>query len=129
MLDGDVAGPRTLRGNRHDDLGDQLTLFERGRERAVEQVSRLELALAADRAHCEAAAEGQHDRRHVRGRIGVRQAAADRAAVSHLQVADAGRALGERCDRRALDGNRPRELVPGRQRSDRELVVAHVHAA
>ena len=66
-------------------------------------------------------AEGEHHRRQVRGRVAVRERAADRAPMPHLRVADHPAAVVEtigQCSCRsgsALDGRVTRE------RADREL--------
>ena len=39
--------------------------------------------------------ERQHDRRIVRGGIGVREAAAERAAIAHLRIANRRRRFGQ----------------------------------
>ena len=51
----------------------------------------------------------------------MHEASADRSEVAHLQVADVGRALGDRLE--AWIERASVELVPGRERADVELAV------
>ena len=115
------AEPEPSSGTGITHLGDQLALGERRHERPERELGRVDRALAGLRAHREPRSERDRHGGHVRRRVGVREPAADRAEVAHLEVADAGGAIGERSK------GRPRaaslELVPRGHRADHELAV------
>jgi hypothetical protein len=94
MLDFYVRGSCSGR-EREDDLGDQLSLVDRCRERPEEELRGFDRPLADSRAHDELRTECEHDRGQVGRGIGVGEAPTDRAAVADLEVADLGGALGD----------------------------------
>ena len=104
-------------GRRDVHRGHDLVALERRLEQALEEVLGRDLApVGRDRR-----AERDERRRIVRRRIGVRDRAADRAAVADLRVADPP---GERRERRdeLLDRRRLVDLGVGDERADREFV-------
>ena len=107
---------------RHADLGHHLLRPDRRLEDAVEEVRRGDRPRAVRPGDVDLAVEREQHRRQVRGRIAVRERAADRAAMAHLRIADqAGRVRDERAV--LLHERRRRDVVVARQRADRELVA------
>ena len=85
-------GVRALRLAAGDaDLGDQLALLERGRVVVDEELVGRDRPRAGRALGDDLGAQRERDRGQVAVRIGLRERAADRAAVAHLLIADAGR--------------------------------------
>ena len=86
--------PQRSRQQRQFDVGDHLTRRERGLEVAEVEVAGGDpaRALRTERAHPRA--ERERQARQLRRGVGVREAAADRAAVADPEVADARRRVG-----------------------------------
>jgi hypothetical protein len=72
----------------HADLDEQLVLAERGRHQALKPLIDLHGAASLRAFAHELRAHRDGGRGHVRGRIGVRERAADGALVPHLRIAD-----------------------------------------
>ena len=109
------GGRRALRRPGHDERRQQLVRLDRGRERPVEERPGRHQPLAARRAHDHRGVEGERGERELGGGIGVREAAAERAAHADRQVADAGGGLAQQAVRarelHALEGGVPDERV------------------
>ena len=129
VLHGDVCRAGSASRNRDHDFRDELPLLECGRERTGDEVLYSDRPGARGRLKQELAAERDQYRRHVRGRIGVGEASADRAAIPHLKVADPLRALVQRYESGSRELGCSRELVPRRKRSDVEIVAASLDTA
>ena len=129
MLEGLVGGARAGRAQRHGDLGQELPGPQRRQEGAEEELVGRHLPLIMGRAPVEDRIEREHDRGQVRGGIGMGEAAAHRAAVPDLEVADALCAVDERGERRSPQFLRLCEIAPGRERSDPEVSVALRYSA
>ena len=90
--------------------------------------ARLDPALAVHRLRAQAAAEREHDGRHFRSRIGMREIAADGAAVADLRMRDVRQRF---VDQRqfALRHRIALEAAVARQRADAQAVAgAVIHA-
>ncbi len=110
----------------HADLRQHLLRVERRLEEAGEALGDRQRALAAGAANDELGVEREQDRRRVGGGVGVRDRAADRAAVPHLRVADRADGLGE--DRaRGAQELVVLEVVVARERADRDRVAVLAH--
>ena len=114
------VAPAVVAGQlRHPHLGHDLLRPDRRLEDAAEEVRRRNGADAVRPGDVDLAVEREHDRRQVRGRIAVRERAADRAAMPHLRIADQpGRVRDERVV--LLQQRRRRDVVMARQRADRD---------
>ena len=95
-------GPR-----RQPDLDDDLVGGERGGERRDEHVGGTDGALAGAPDNRDLGVAGHRDARHFRGRIGVRDAAADGAAIADLVVGD----LADRGLEQGMRGVEPRVVL------------------
>jgi len=102
---------------RNTDLREHLTLPQRGLERTGEELDRCERAVSVRAVRDEVGVEREQDRAEVRSGIAVGDRAADRAAVTHLRVADA---FGRVVDHRALlrEHRIPGQLAMARKRAD-----------
>ena len=76
------------RHRRHGHVDDELAGLEAGGEEADEEVGRGNRPRCVAAPHADRGVERQHHRRQLGGRIGVREAAADGAAVADLRVGD-----------------------------------------
>ena len=107
---------------REPDLGNDLVLGERRLKRSFEVLRRFDVAAALRPDRPDGRIESQRGRGLVGSRVGVREAAADRAACADLQVAYSARRLGEgrelRAHRRVM-----RDVAVRRERSDRDDAV------
>ena len=84
-----LKAPAALRRPRRQaDLGDDLVGLERGRQRALEEIGRLDHARAGLADDGDLRLAGHRDAGHFGGRIGMRDAAADGAAVADLVMRD-----------------------------------------
>src|SRR5437762_4692150 len=84
----EIRAAGSLGDCRYANFGDDLSGLERGRQHVDEEILGAERTLAARARGVDLCLEGEN-RGGIVGRwIGVREAAADRAAVSHLHVAD-----------------------------------------
>ena len=84
-----VEGPALPRpGGRDEHVGDDLGLRQRGAPVTFEQLGHGHGALATGTADHHPRVGGQRGAADLRCRVGVRQAATDRAAVAHPHVAD-----------------------------------------
>ena len=104
------------------DRREDLLRPDGGREHALEELGGRDepLGAGADDEHLRV--EREQARGQVGGRVAVGDRAADRAAVTHLRVADLGRRGREQ--RRLLAHERVgREVVVARERADRERVA------
>src|SRR5712692_6514446 len=91
-----VRAPCSPGLRRESDLRDDLARRERGLERALEELSRGDVAAAARPDH----ADGRLERERGTGLVGrgirVRETSADGPSRADLEVADGGGGLGER---------------------------------
>jgi len=102
------------------DAGDDLVRRQIDRKEPLEKVARLDGPPSLWPLDVNLGVECQHRGRVVRSRIGMSKAATDRAAVSHLRVADLDR--GIRDDRaRLLEQRRRGDVVVRRGRTDFDL--------
>ncbi len=129
VLDRGVRRARARGRDRHDDVHEQLLRPELGRERPGDELGQRNGSGARLRLQLERRAEREQDGRHVRRRVGVDDASSDRAAVSHLQVADVAGALSDRGQRRSSQRIGGDQRVPGRQRAHVENLAADLDAA
>ena len=81
------------------DLDEQLPLLQRGRQVVDEELRRRHRPAPGEPGDDELRVEGQRHRRQVAGRVGVRERAAEGAAVPHLPV---GHRLGRLGDQRGV---------------------------
>jgi hypothetical protein len=117
-----VRGPATGSCRRNSNRRHELTGLKSGREHVDEELVGRELALAVLAGDDDRGAERLQHRRVVGGRVGVRDAAADRPAVADEPVADL--AGGLRDDRADADGKlRARDVGVRGERADRQLAV------
>ena len=131
--DGEVAAPARHfqkagagigRRDRQFDFGQHLIRLERGGQRADKEIARLDPAFAAHRLRVQTAAEREHDRRHFGSRIGMREIAADGAAIADLRMRDDRQRFGDErqfdrasSDRaRGCDSASARRCAGGRRR-------------
>jgi hypothetical protein len=116
------------RPRRQPHLDDDLVGGERGGERALEEIGGLDHAdagLARDR---DLGVAGHGDPRHFRRRIGMRDAAPDRAAVADLIVRDMGnRGLEQRM--RAIEPPVVLDVAPAHHGAQRHAAVGNPDAA
>ncbi len=104
-------------------LDEQLVRCDRRRERHDEEVRRGDHATPPDTDDLDLGAERRHDGRDLGCRICVRDAAADRAAVSDRHMADQRRSFGEQ--RAGVPNARiPLENTLADERSEPKLVAA-----
>jgi hypothetical protein len=85
---------------RYPDLGEQLAGLQRGLEEVPEELPDRYLTGAIGAARDHRRVQRQQNRGQVRGGVGVRDRAADRAAVPDLRVADLAGRVGEQRHRR-----------------------------
>ena len=96
-------------------------------EEILEEVARLDDPRAARAVDVDARVERQHDRRIVGRRIRVREAAAERAAVADLRIADLTGGIGHH--RALLTQHRGRgHVVMDRRGADLDLAVLLANA-
>ena len=84
-----------MRRNRKADFGEQFIGLHIGCQHINEKVSRFDDALAARALQHEFSIQCQRCRRPIGGRIGMHEAAAHRAAIAHLLIADLRAAFGQ----------------------------------
>ena len=80
-------------GHRHFYCRDDLVRLEHAHQQAEKKIVALDPALAAGTEYSDLGIEGDDSCRPIAGRIGMGDAAADGAAVAHLDVGDGGRGL------------------------------------
>ena len=97
------------------------------REQILEEVARLHHAPSVRTLDVDLGVEREHHRRIVGRRIGVRQAAAERAAIAHLRIADLPGGLGHdgHC---LLQQRRRRDVVMDGAGADLDLAVLLANA-
>ena len=119
---------RLLRPQSH--FANDLALIERCGEHIDEEPIQVDVALAAGADRAYAAAQRQHHRRKIAGRVGVGKCASQRALRPHLWVAYLVSCFGEHW-RGAVDHVRELDLAVGGHRADRQLTIlaAHVRQA
>ena len=135
--DGEIAAPardfhEAAAGSRRRDrqfhFHQHLVGLERGGQRADEKIRRGDPSLAVRRLRAQPAGQRQHDGRHFGRRIGMREIAADGAAIADLRMRDMRQRLVRRAaGLRAWSGSRSRLAVAG-QRTDRGPFAGRVLA-
>ena len=90
-----VRGSAAGAGEREPHAGQDLALADRALKNASEELAPRHAALASGTAQRDLTVEREKHRGPVGRRVRVDEAAADRASVSHLEVADRLRGLGE----------------------------------
>src|SRR5207249_7656972 len=90
-----VRGSAAGAGEREPHAGQDLALADRALKNASEELAPRHAALASGTAQRGLTVEREKHRGPVGRRVRVDEAAADRASVSHLEVADRLRGLGE----------------------------------
>jgi hypothetical protein len=123
-LQPDLARPGWDAGNANTD--DELPVLDGGLERGAKEVPRAKTAGAANASQLYFAVQRRHSCRQLGGRIGVREAPAEGAAVSNRHVADLRGRLGKqraspRDERVAL------YAAVADERSDRQPRVRFLH--
>ena len=121
LLDRPIGRSDVLTATRQPELRDQLVGLEHALERALEERRGRDDPLALGGARHDLGVEGQQDRRHVRGGVGVGDRAADRAPVADLDVADVRERVGE--EPVVAEDGVAQHLVIGRQGPDRDPAV------
>src|SRR5262249_25954711 len=116
------SGPGRWHGD--DDLREELARLDGGEKRTDEELGGRDLPLTSSGAEAKSSSQGDQDRGHVGGRVGVDDAASDRAEVAYLEIADVLRALADPGQTRPAEGRGAEQLRPGRQRADAQLAVA-----
>ena len=107
---------------RHADLGEHLVGRERGGEEALEEVGRRDLAGAVRALRHVGGTERQRVGGQVARRVAVGDRATDRAAVTHLRIADVAGRMGEQ--RHVLGEHRALlDVHVPRHRADRDVVA------
>ena len=123
-----VRHPLTLHSCRNVDRDEQILLPERGRHHALEETVRIDGAASTRSRDGEARVQSREDGRQIGRRVGVRDIAADRAAVPDGRVADLRRRFRKRravlpeCGGRGQFGVRRQRADPHRAVSDRNAL-------
>ncbi len=107
-------------GLRHPDLGEQFVWLELGLEQALEELPDTDLPAPVGPARDDRRVQREQDGGQVGGGVGVRDRAADRAAVPDLRIPDLARRVGEQRHLAAEQFGMLDVVVPG-QRADHDV--------
>ena len=113
---------------RHVDRDQDFAVGQRGRHDAGEELIRRNGALPSRAGRDHAGVERDQDGRQIGGRIGVRDVAADRAAIPDRRIADDRRRLRQRGSRVAQI-RRCRQVGVRRERADADPIALSRDAA
>ncbi len=91
-----VSAARVRRQQRQTQLRHDLSWLQRGCEEVLEEVVSGNLTLTVRAARNDRGLQCQHQAGHIRGGVRVGHAAADRAAIAHLLIADQRGAFGQK---------------------------------
>jgi len=115
-----LEGPARGGGLGHPDLGEQLLRLEHGLEQALEELSDRDLPGAVGAARHQRGVQREQHGGQIRGGVGVRDRAADRAAVPDLGIADLACRVREQRQLAGQQGGVLDVVVPG-QRAERDV--------
>nr|CAI0337328.1 hypothetical protein SHINE37_41182 [Rhizobiaceae bacterium] len=111
-----LEAPARVERQRVDfDRGDELVRLERCHQRADEEVRGGDLPLAPDRERRNRPVKEERHHRHLRGRIGMADAAAERAAIAHRQMRNMMHGIVQDRDVPVHERIRRRHAVPDRR--------------
>jgi hypothetical protein len=124
QLQPDLARPGRDAGE--VDADDELSRFDGGLERPAKELLRAKTAGAASASQLDLAVQSSYSRRKLGGRISVRKAPSESAAVSDRHVADLCSRLGKQRTR-TRDRRIPLDAAMADERAEREHRVGLLH--